>query len=343
MPLAVGVAQHPPAPGPEQQRETGVSLKKRLLNPKTIFSFVVAVGLLVAVFSRLGDFSAAARTISRVNLGIYALAFVSYGLTFPMRAFRWQRLLRNVGEREPMVPLMEIVFLSWFVNCIVPAKIGDVYRGYLAKKNFDVSLSKSMGTIVAERIIDTMVIFFTFGVAGLVVFHRQLPVEVRIIIAIGIGLALLMVAGLLFMRHFGEAVFRRFTSQKVQQVYQRFEEGTLGSFKSMEVVLLFTAAAWLCEAGRVFAVIHALSGGTPALASFGFVTAVFVMVTSSILTLVPTPGGLGAVEGGLTGILIFVGLQPGVALAVVIMDRLVQYWSLVVSGAIDYLVSKRAR
>ncbi|MBV9120044.1 MAG: flippase-like domain-containing protein, partial [Chloroflexi bacterium] len=67
------------------------------------------------------------------------------------------------------------------------------------------------------------------------------------------------------------------------------------------------------------------------------------MVTSSILTLVPTPGGLGAVEGGLTGVLILTGLTPGLALAVVIMDRIVSYWGLIVSVAIDYFVSKRAR
>jgi len=108
-------------------------------------------------------------------------------------------------------------------------------------------------------------------------------------------------------------------------------------------VLFFTFAAWVFEALRLFTVAHALAGGTPALDNFNVVTAVFAMVTSSILTLVPTPGGLGAVEGGLTGILIFVGLQPGIALAIVIMDRIVSYWSLVLSGAITYFVSKRAR
>jgi len=333
----------PAEAGAATEGREGVSLKQRLRDPKTILSFVVGVLLLVTVFRKLGDFEAAARTIRGINVPLYLLAFVAYAMTFPMRGLRWQRLLRNVGERHPVGEVTEYVFLSWFVNCLVPAKIGDVYRGYLAKKNNAISLSKSMGTIFAERIIDTLIIFFTFGITGLIVFRNHLPGEVRLILEIGIALAALMAGALLFMRHFGEAVFTRFASPRVVQVYKRFEEGTLGSFQSLEVVLFFTFAAWVFEALRLFTVAHALAGGTPALDNFNVVTAVFAMVTSSILTLVPTPGGLGAVEGGLTGILIFVGLQPGIALAIVIMDRIVSYWSLVLSGAITYFVSKRAR
>lgn len=341
---AADVVDREPPDSAEETQRAGVSLKKRLLDPKTILSFVVAILLLVTVFTKLKpELNDARRTIGGMNVGIYLLAFVAYAMTFPMRGLRWQRLLRNVGEMKPFRDLMEYVFLSWFVNCLVPAKIGDVYRGYLVKKNENVSLSKSMGTIFAERIIDTLIIFFTFGITGLVVFGNHLPDQVRLIIGVGILLAALMTAALLFMRHFGEAVFARFASHRVQQIYKKFEEGTLGSFKSLEVVLFFTFAAWVFEALRLFTVAHALAGGSPALAQFSIPTAIFAMVASSILTLVPTPGGLGAVEGGLVGILVVVGLQPGVAAAVVIMDRIVSYWGLIAAGAVDYFVSKRAR
>ncbi len=330
-------------PAESQLEGESVSLKRRVFNSKTILSFVVAVLLLVAVFSKLGDFSSALKYMAGVNVPVYLLAFVAYALTFPARGLRWHQLLRNVGENHPRLEVTEILFLSWFVNCLVPAKIGDVFRGYLLKKNEKVSMSKSVGTIFAERIIDTLIIFFTFGITGLIVFGNKLPDEVRLILTIGIVLAVLMSAVLLFMRHFGEAVFARFASERVLSIYRKFEEGALGSFKSLEIVLSFTFVAWLCEAARLFAVAHALAGGSPQLAQFSFLTAIFAMVTSSILTLVPTPGGLGAVEGGLTGILIFVGMPAGLALAIVIMDRLVSYWALVVSGAVVYFTSKRAR
>ena len=326
---------------PEDESVPNVSLGRRLRDPKTLVSFAVAVLLLITVFRKLGDLSSAARYMAGINVWLYLLAFVAYALTFPARGVRWQRLLRNVEERHPGGRLTEYLFLSWFVNCLVPAKIGDVYRGYLLKKNDDVSLSKSMGTIFAERIIDTLTIFLAFGLAGLAVFHNRIPPQIRIYLIAGVLLAAICAIALLFMRHFGEAVFARFASPRVQRIYKRFEEGTLGSFKSMEVVLTFTLAAWLFEALRLFIVAHALAGGSPQLASFSFVTGVFAAVAASILTLVPTPGGLGAVEGGVTGILILAGLPAGLALAIVIMDRIVSYWALIVSGGAAYFVSKR--
>ncbi|MGH2365332.1 MAG: lysylphosphatidylglycerol synthase transmembrane domain-containing protein [Chloroflexota bacterium] len=335
------------APEPRTRGEGGngggVSLRKRLLNAKTILSFLVAALLLFTVFRKLGDFSAAAAQIRQVDLGVYGLAFVVYAFAFPSRGLRWQRLLKNVGEEQPAGPLINYLFLSWFVNCLVPAKIGDVYRSYLLKKNRDVSMSKSVGTVFAERIIDTITIFLAFGVTGLMVFRSKLPPEVRLIVAAGIALGLLMVGVLIFMRHFGEAVVARLAPARFQASYKSFQEGTLGSFKAFEVVGLFTFLAWTFEASRLFLVAHSLAGGTPMLAHFSFLTAIFAMVTGSILTLVPTPGGLGAVEGGLTGVLILVGLQPGVALAIVILDRFISYWGVVATGALDYFVGKAAR
>ncbi|MBV8084149.1 MAG: flippase-like domain-containing protein, partial [Chloroflexi bacterium] len=165
--MADSLAAELPLSGPMIEDQTaaaeperaGINLKKRVLNPKTILSFVVAILLLYTVFKKLGDFSAAAQAIKGVSLGLYALAFVAYAMTFPMRGLRWHRLLHNVGEDKPVGEMTEYVFLSWFVNCLVPTKIGDLYRGYLAKKNDNVSMSKSVGTIFAERIIDTLVIF----------------------------------------------------------------------------------------------------------------------------------------------------------------------------------------
>ena len=68
------------APLPEEdvhEAREGVSLARRLRDPKTILSFVVGVLLLVTVFRRLGDLSDAAQTIRQVNVGLYLLAFVA--------------------------------------------------------------------------------------------------------------------------------------------------------------------------------------------------------------------------------------------------------------------------
>src|SRR5205823_7527570 len=97
-----------------------------------------------------------------------------YYSAFWLRAARWKLLLNNVGsgmggERLPTLPgingLVEIIYLSWFVNCIVPAKLGDAYRSYLLKRNAGISFSSTIGTILAERVIDLLVLFGLLSVS----------------------------------------------------------------------------------------------------------------------------------------------------------------------------------
>src|SRR5581483_4361664 len=99
------------APEEREPEASGVSLAKRLRDPKTIVSFVIGILLLVTVFKKLGgDLDAAVGYMAGLNPWLYALAFVSYALTFPARGIRWQRLLRNVQEPQPGGKLTEYLF-----------------------------------------------------------------------------------------------------------------------------------------------------------------------------------------------------------------------------------------
>src|SRR3712207_7067169 len=54
--------------------------------------------------------------------------------------FPYTTLFRSV------LGISEIVMLSWFANCIVPAKLGDAYRAYLLKRTAGVSFSDRKST-----------------------------------------------------------------------------------------------------------------------------------------------------------------------------------------------------
>lgn len=90
---------------------------------------------------------------------------------------------------------------------------------------------------------------------------------------------------------------------------------------------------------RLFLVIEAMGGLDLSLPAI-----MFVALTSSLLTTVPaTPGGLGLVEGGIIGVLIspLFGVAKVAAGAAAILDRVINYWSIVLFGLILFLVSKR--
>src|SRR5207244_10783842 len=103
------------------------------------------------------------------------------------------------GHRIGAPVLSEIIFLGWFANCIVPAKLGDAYRAYLLKLNAGVSFSTTIGTILAERIIDVVILFLLMLAATVLSFGRAVPAEVLVLMQIGFGLVVLVVVGLVGM------------------------------------------------------------------------------------------------------------------------------------------------
>ena len=124
-------------------------------------------------------------------------ALVVYYLTFPLRGGRWWYILRQVGTHIRFWVATEILFLSWFVNCLVPAKLGDLYRAYLLKGNFGGSASRTVGTIFIERIADIVVIFGLALAAGFWSFRGRAMPEVDFIFVAAFLLAALLVVLLL--------------------------------------------------------------------------------------------------------------------------------------------------
>src|SRR4029078_1763365 len=87
------------------------------------------------------------RQISGANPLFLLLATLSYYATFPLRGLRWRFVLSQVGTHIGRRDATEILFLSGFVNCLVPAKLGDLYRAYLLKGNYGGSVSRPGGGI----------------------------------------------------------------------------------------------------------------------------------------------------------------------------------------------------
>ncbi|PLS67415.1 MAG: TIGR00374 family protein, partial [Cyanobacteria bacterium M5B4] len=158
--------------------------------------------------------------------------------------------------------------------------------------------------------------------------------------AFGGLLVLAIIAGLASMRWLSPLI-HRILPQRAHRVYGNFEHAALRSFRPAVLPQLIglTAAVWLLEGFRLYFVILAL-------AQEGLIlsvpTIIFVALASSLLTALPiTPAGLGVVESTVTGVLILFGVDRNLGSAVTLLDRLINFWSLIVFGFLLYLVSKR--
>jgi glycosyltransferase 2 family protein len=328
------------------------SLGKRFFNLRTLLSFALGFAILAFLFTRVQiDVGAILDRIRQANPWLLVAALLVFYATFPLRALRWRRLLDNVelatheegGRRMGIPALSEIMFLAWFANCIVPAKLGDVYRAYLLKINVNVSFSTTIGTILAERIIDVVILFLLMLAATGLSFGRVVPAEVLVLMQIGLALVVLVVIGLVTMRRL-RPLIERLLPARLHEQYARFEHGTLNSFRGIPTLISLTGVIWALEVFRLYLVTLSLGLGGIAQSVI-----VFVALAAALMTTLPlTPAGLGFAEGAIVGVFLLAanaGLAPGVdehaAASIALLDRGISYWSLIALGLIVYPLSRK--
>jgi uncharacterized protein (TIRG00374 family) len=88
----------------------------------------------------------------------YALVGVAAGLlviSLVLRAFRWQLLFYPLHGLS-LGRLFGALNVAYLINNILPFNLGDIGRAYLLGELEDVSTTRSLSTIVVERILDVL-------------------------------------------------------------------------------------------------------------------------------------------------------------------------------------------
>jgi uncharacterized protein (TIRG00374 family) len=332
-------------PDPEVTADQ-LSLARRLRQPRTIVSILVPLAIIVIFVALNGDqLSRVPGLILKANPALAALAFAVFYLGFPLRGYRWARLLRGTGLPIATRDATEILFLSWLVNCVVPAKLGDVYRAWLLKINSTASLSRTFGTVFIERVLDLFAIATLGLAAGWWSFRDGLPPPIQAVFIVGFLVVGGLGLGLFTMRNFGRRIMVALPiPARIVEFYDRFEEGVFSSvgLRALPGLVVITGLIWATEATRLYLVVQALAFPDVQLGLSG---AFFVALIGSLLTAVPlSPAGLGFVEAGVVGVLtVAYGVPLPEATAIALLDRVISVFSIIVLGAIAYALSSKPR
>ena len=327
----------------QEQRSQTTSVRRRVFSWPTLLSYGVAIALLGFLILRFDfDWDQTWQSIRSINPWLYALAIVAYYLSFVFRGARWRILARNAEERRPEVSELpsipsasSLIVIGWFVNSVTWLRLGDAYRAYAFSEDSGASFSWSLGTLLAERLLDMVT------VAGLIVISvllltltSGLAVSKYIVFA---ALLMTVLIGLVViaMRFYGTRL-ARLLPRRLEEAYDRFHQGTLGSFDHLPTVLSLGLIGWLLEMARLYLVVQALD------IELGLALIPVVALGHAILSTVPTPGGMGAVEPGVTGLLLLELSRPD-AVAVTITDRSITYLSIVFIGGLFFLARQVIR
>lgn len=128
----------------------------RLRTLQAIVGIGISVVLLWLALRGL-DFGQTWQAISGANFWYLAPAVLIYFVGVAIRGLRWQRLLLPI-EQIPARQAIALLIVSYTVNNVVPARMGDVMRVFLLARETGIRKSASLATVVLERLLDVLAI-----------------------------------------------------------------------------------------------------------------------------------------------------------------------------------------
>jgi glycosyltransferase 2 family protein len=128
-----------------------------------IVFFGLGLGLMWWQFSQFNDqqrdqfFYA----LTNANYGWMALAVFIGALAHLSRAIRWQQLLAPLGHKAGLGNRFYAVMVGYLANYGLP-RSGEVIRCGILKTSNDIPFAEAFGTVVVERIVDTLCLMLVF-------------------------------------------------------------------------------------------------------------------------------------------------------------------------------------
>lgn len=225
-----------------------------------------------------------------------------------VRSLRWRVLLEPVHKSLSMKNLFGSTAIGYMVNNLIP-RSGEIVRPYLLGRSVGISKSAAFGTIILERIIDTLSFLIMFGVI-LFFFKGKITSvipELDFAIILLAVLTLLLVAWVLFMMFEAEAslkMIRFFTrilpakfEAKIEKFFHSLTDG-FGALRKPQLIfklILYSMLLWIVYLSSTFIPFFSFGIFTDSNGNFKDIiwSANLLLVLINVAMFVPAPAATG--------------------------------------------------
>ena len=265
---------------------------------KIVLPLLIAGGLLYWMY-RDFDFTEVKRIfLDEMNIWWLFASLIPITLSHILRGLRWLLTLEPLGYRPKVGDSIDSIFVAYATNVLVP-RVGEVSRCAVLTKYDKVPFSKALGTLVAERLIDMLLVLLFVCVMLL----TQLDVFVSLFAQTGTNEAsfaelltspktyLIVVAVVVACVALWMPLKKTKLYAKVMQAISGFVDGLL-SLKTMNrkgLFLLYTIGIWV----GYFLEFYIAFFCFPFTAQLTVVQALVIFAAISLAIIIPTPNGAG--------------------------------------------------
>ena len=303
--------------------------------------FVLGFGILWWMYRGTNWSDFMGYVLNKMNWGWMALS-LAFGILPQMaRAWRWKMALEPLGEHPRRTSCIDAIFMSYAASLVIP-RVGEVTRCGTLKTADGVSFTKSLGTVVTERLVDSLLMLLFTGLA----FLLQLPMFMAFLNKTGtdfgdilhrftltgylvtfVCLVAAVVAAFILLRRY--AFFK-----KGRDMLQGVWEGVLSLRRvtNLPLYLFYSVLIWVgyfLHFYIAFFCFNFTSGISPGAAFLIFCVGTFAV-------LVPTPNGAGPWHFAVKTMLVLYGVAEQDAIMFALVVHTIQTALVVLLGAFGW-------
>lgn len=309
---------------------------------KILFSLILGGAILYWMY-RGFDFAQLGDVMLHQMDWTWMLLSLPFGiLAQAFRGWRWKQALDPLGEHPRNSTSVNSVFLSYALSLLIP-RIGEFTRCGVLKRYDGVSFAKALGTVLTERVIDTLFI----GLLILVTFLYQFPIFHTFFNQTGTRLDTMLcqfsTTGYIVTAICGVvaiistlALLRQYTIyNKVKNTISDMWAG-ITSLRMMDrrvLFIIYTLAIWGCYFLHYYLTFFCFD----ATSHLGISCALVTFVVGSVAVIVPTPNGAGPWHFAVKTMLILYGITDTDALYFVLIVHSVQTLLVVLIGVYAWI------
>lgn len=294
--------------------------------------FGALVYLAISLYADLGNLISAFSLFKWYWLPVILIfSFINYLFRFLKWQFYLYELNISLSVRRSF-----IIFLASFVMSVTPGKMGEVLKSYLLKEENGTEISKSLPIVLAERITD-FVSMVILAIVGAYVFNYGQE------IVIIIGVIFIGIVIILSFRNISVSLIN--TISKIG-FFKKYADNFLTAYdsaykllriKPLIIATLISIFAWFCECMGFYIVLKGFEYSSNI--DVSILISTFIYAFSTLIGAVAMmPGGLGATEASLTGLLVILNIPKNISAASTIIIRVSTLWFAVLIGIVFLLI-----
>ena len=265
----------------------------QVISPLLLGTFILVWVYRDFNFQRVGEV-----LMNGMDYGWIALSLVFGVFANLFRGWRWKLALEPLGEYPKTSHCVYAIFISYASNLVIP-RVGEVTRCGVLSKYDGVSFPKSLGTVVSERMIDTLCVGLITGMVLLL----QMPIFATFFSETGtnvnryteiltsghfylIILCMLAIGVLAFFLIRNVALFA-----KLKGILHNVWQGivALKDIEQIPLYIIYTLGIWICYFLEFYLAFYAFDFS----AHLGLSAGLVMFVVGTLAVIVPTPNGAG--------------------------------------------------